>query len=58
MHTDEGFDFDKAKELGFNIVEIEGGNILDIELKTSNEENFDNFYRNINNVLSKLEEGN
>jgi len=25
MHTDEGFDFDKAKELGFNIAEIEGG---------------------------------
>ena len=23
MHTDEGFDFDKAKELGFNIAEIE-----------------------------------
>jgi len=23
MHTDEGFDFDEAKELGFNIVEIE-----------------------------------
>ena len=26
MHTDEGFDFDDAKELGFNIAEIEGGN--------------------------------
>ena len=25
MHTDEGFDFDKAKELGFNVAEIEGG---------------------------------
>jgi len=25
MHTDEGFDFDEAKELGFNVVEIEGG---------------------------------
>jgi len=25
MHTDEGFDFDKAKELGFNITEIEKG---------------------------------
>ena len=25
MHTDENFDFDKAKELGFNVAEIEGG---------------------------------
>ena len=25
MHTDEGFDFDEAKELGFNVAEIEGG---------------------------------
>jgi len=24
MHTDEGFDFGEAKELGFNIAEIEG----------------------------------
>jgi len=24
MHTDEGFDFDEAKELGFNVAEIEG----------------------------------
>ena len=26
MHTDEGFDFDKAKELGFNVAEMEGEN--------------------------------
>ena len=27
MHTDEGFDFNEAKELGFNIAEIEGEEI-------------------------------